>query len=154
MSFASMAYKNIRGRFFSYLAYLVSATLTVTVFAIFAMIFCNPQLASYRVGVSKVSLVFRAAAVAVLLFAAVFVLYSNRFFLRSRKKEIALYSLLGMRKNSIARLLFTENLIIGTLAIALGTFLGALLSRFFTRLLMRMMALGGNTVESTVSFRS
>ena len=150
MSFASMALKNVRGRFSGYLTYLVSATLTVTVFAIFAMIFCNPQLAAYRVGVSKISLVFRAAAVAVLVFAGVFVAYSNSFFLRSRKKEIAVYSLLGMRKDSIAKLLIYENLLIGAVAIALGTLLGALLSRFFTRLLMRMMALGGNTVEATV----
>ena len=152
MSFRSMAWKNIRGRFSSYLAYLLSATLTVTVFAIFAMIFCNPQLASYRVGVSKVSLVFRAAAAAVLVFAAVFVLYSNQFFLRSRKKEIAIYSLLGMRRDGIAQLLFYENMIIGALAILLGTSLGALLSRFFTMLLMRMMALGGNAITATVSF--
>lgn len=151
MSFFELACKNIRGRFLNYLMYFISVTLSVLVFMIFALIFCNPQFASFRVGANKISLVFRAAAIAVLLFATVFVLYSNGFFLRTRKKEIAIYSLLGMQHNDISKLLFYENFVIGILALFCGALLGILFSRFFTNLLMEIMAVGTTEIQFTVS---
>ncbi len=151
MSFFELACKNIRGRFLNYLMYFISVTLSVMVFVIFALIFCNPQFASFQVGTNKISLVFRAAAIAVLLFATVFVLYSNGFFLRTRKKEIAIYSLLGMQHDDVSKLLFYENFVIGILALVSGTLLGIVLSRFFTNLLMKIMAVGTTAITFTVS---
>ncbi|MEA4939238.1 MAG: ABC transporter permease [Christensenella sp.] len=151
MSFFELACKNIRGRFVNYFMYFMSVSLSVMVFVIFALIFCNPQFASFQIGTNKISLVFRAAAIAVLLFSVVFVLYSNRFFLRTRKKEIAIYSLLGMQHEDISKLLFYENFVIGALALICGTLLGTLLSRFFTNLLLSIMAVNATGITFTVS---
>lgn len=88
------------------------------------------------------STLFRGSAYAVLLFASVFVLYSSSYFVKTQKKEIAIYSLLGMRKMQIAFMMFWETLIIGLFAILTGICIGTLTSGFFTSLLARFMAIG------------
>lgn len=85
-------------------------------------------------------LILKSAAVIVIIFSAIFVLYSNEFFLKKREKEIAIYSLLGMRKSQIGRMLFYENIIMGIFAAACGIILGTVFSRFFVMILFKLMA--------------
>ncbi|MEM5672845.1 FtsX-like permease family protein [Bacillus cereus] len=52
-----------------------------------------------------------------------------------------MYSLLGVRKRQIGALLFYENLIIGMFALIIGMSIGALLSKVFSMLLLKVMQL-------------
>lgn len=88
---------------------------------------------------TKISAAFNAASVVLMIFVAIFIWYSNSFFTRKRKKEIGLYSLLGVRKKQIGRMLFYENFIMGIMALFIGIFLGSLLSKFFVSILMKVM---------------
>lgn len=142
MNFFNIALNNIRKKFSSYLVYFISTIFAVTIFNIFCSIYYNPQFAQYRFGTSKITVLFQGSAVAILLFSSVFVLYSNQFFVKTRKKEIAIYSLLGMKKSQIGRMLFYENIIMGILATACGVVLGVIFSRFFTMILLNLMAVG------------
>lgn len=72
-------------------------------------------------------------------FVAVFIGYSNAFFTKKRKKEVGLYSLLGVRKKNIARMLFFENVIIGAITLVCGLVLGVILSRLFIMLLLKLV---------------
>lgn len=72
-------------------------------------------------------------------FVAVFIGYSNAFFTKKRKKEVGLYSLLGVRKKIIARMLFFENVIIGAITLICGLVLGIILSRLFIMLLLKLV---------------
>ena len=74
-----------------------------------------------------------------IIFVAIFIWYSNSFFTRKRKKEVGLYSLLGVRKKQIGRMLFYENFLMGVLALLAGMVLGSVLTRFFVSLLMKVM---------------
>lgn len=85
------------------------------------------------------SFLFLASSFLLILFVAIFILYSNTFFTRKRKKEIGLYSILGLRKKTIARMLFYENLIMGLLALFIGIIIGTLLSKLFAMMLIRLM---------------
>jgi len=87
----------------------------------------------------SISSVFMIASIILILFVAVFVLYSNSFFIRRRKKEVGLYSLLGLRKKTIGKILFYENLLLGVIALAIGIVLGALFSKLFTMILLRLL---------------
>ncbi|MBA5760494.1 FtsX-like permease family protein, partial [Escherichia coli] len=69
---------------------------------------------------AKLSTAFSSSSVILLIFVAIFILYSNNFFTRKRKKEIGLYSLLGLRKKEIGRMLFYENFIMGLGALIIG----------------------------------
>lgn len=155
MSFFNIALNNIKKKFSSYLIYFLSTIFSVTVFNIFCSIYFNPQFSGYRFGSGKISVLFQASAIAVILFSAIFILYSNNSFLKTRKKEIAIYSLLGMRKKQIGRMMFYENMLMGLLATVCGVLLGMVFSRFFTMILLNLMADGTNvsfsiSVEATV----
>ncbi len=99
------------------------------------------------------SMLFRGAAVAVFLFAIIFILYSGNYFIKMQKKEIAIYSLLGMRKEKIAVMMFLETFFIGLLAVTFGTLIGTISSSFFTSLLMRLMA-EGTSIPFHVEFKA
>ena len=90
------------------------------------------------------SIVFKAAAIVIAIFVAIFIWYSNSFFTRKRKKEVALYSLLGIRKEQIGRLLFYENIVMGIAALGAGILMGSLLSKVFIMLLIRLMGFSAN----------
>lgn len=139
MNLFKLALNNMRKKFGSYLIYLVSAIFAVTIFSIFCSMYFNPQFSQYRMGVGKMASLFKVSAVAVIIFSSIFIFYANKFFVKTRKKEIAIYSLLGMRKEEIGRMLFYENMMVGIIAIIGGLFLGTLLSRFFCMIMLHMM---------------
>lgn len=100
---------------------------------------------------TKISSVFNGASVVLMIFVAVFIWYSNSFFTKKRKKEVGLYSLLGVRKKQIGRMLFYENFMMGILALFIGIVLGSILSKFFVVLLMKVMgyeAVGNFVISS------
>ena len=141
VTFADIAAKNARKKFSGYLVYFCSTVLSVAIFHLFCAMYYNPAFQAYRFGTGKMNTLFRVSAIAVLLFATVFTLYSGSYFIKTQKKEIAVYSLLGMRKERIAKLLFLETFFIGLLAIVCGTLVSALSSGYFTGLLARVMAM-------------
>jgi putative ABC transport system permease protein len=102
---------------------------------------------------SNFSSIFLQASIILILFVAVFILYSNAFFTKKRKKEIGLYSLLGVRKKTIGKMLFYENFIMGVIAIIIGVALGTFLSKLFTMILLKLM---GATIDvgMTISFEA
>lgn len=142
MPFFNIALNNIKKRFSSYMMYLISTIVSVTLFTLFCSLYFNPQFAKYNSGITKIGIVFKAAAIIIIIFSSVFVLYSNEFFLKKHKKEIAIYSLLGMRKSQIGSMLFFENIIMGFLATVCGIILGMVFSRFFAMILFKLMAAG------------
>ncbi|WP_303866530.1 ABC transporter permease [Acetobacterium wieringae] len=153
MNFFNLAINNIKKKFGSYLIYLISTIFAVTIFSIFCSIYFNPQFSGYRFGAGKITVLFRAAAIAIVLFSSVFVLYSNKFFVKTRKKEIAIYSLVGMKKGQIGRMMFYENIIMGLIATVCGTILGIVFSRFFSMILLKLMA-DGTAVTFSVQWQA
>ncbi|MDR0501447.1 MAG: FtsX-like permease family protein [Coriobacteriales bacterium] len=57
------------------------------------------------------------------------VLYANRFLIRRRKHEFAIYQTLGMSRSKISFIIVLETLIVGIGALAIGLILGYLLSQ-------------------------
>lgn len=149
MNFFSMALNNIRKKSDTYFTYFLSTTFAVTIFYIFCSIYFNPEFADFHTGVSKIGIVFQISSIIVLAFSAVFVFYANSLFIKSRKKEIAIFSLLGMRKKEIGKLLFLETLIVGTASIICGIIFGTVFSRFFSKILKKLMLAGapGNSIS-------
>ena len=150
MTFASIAFKNMRRKFASYLVYFFSVLFSVLIFHIFCTLYYNPIFENFRFGRGKMTTLFRGSAIAVFLFSAVFVIYSGNYFIKTQKKEIAIFSLLGMRKEQIAIMMFMETLFVGALSVLCGVGVGTFSSRFFTKILMRFMAIGTGVTMTIV----
>jgi len=69
--------------------------------------------------------------------------------MKKRKKEVALYSLLGVRKQKIGLMLFFENLVIGLVSLVLGIVLGFFMSQGLLMILVRLM---GYEVVGSLTF--
>ncbi len=139
MGLRDIAFKNIKRNFYNYFLYFVSMVFSIMIYFTFTSIQYNTEV--QRVVGSSVYFytVFKAAAAVIAVFAAIFIWYSNSFFIRKRKKEVALYSLLGIRKKQIGTMLFYENIVMGAAALLTGIVMGSLLSKLFIMLLIRLM---------------
>lgn len=139
MSLFSIAGKNIRKNFKNYFLYFASITFSIVIYFTFVSLKYDKTIAATSESSTKISSVFNAASVVLIIFVAIFIWYSNSFFTRKRKKEIGLYSLLGVRKKQIGRMLFYENFLMGVIALFIGILLGSILSKFFVLILMKVM---------------
>lgn len=136
-----LAKKNIKGNFNNYFIYFVSIVFNVTIYFAFQNIAYNEQIKAFLEQDEKSLILFKGSAVIIAIFAAIFILYSSSFFIKKRKKELGLYSLLGLKKKQIGSLLFYENMIIGSIALIAGLFMGGLLSKLFIMILIKFIGM-------------
>ncbi len=131
MGLFSIAFKNVKRNFKNYAMYLTSMIFSVLIYSMFKAIEYNDQIANVADGMKTVSKSFSGASVIIALFVFIFIWYSNSFFIKKRKKEIGLYSMLGIKKKNIAAMMFYETMTMGVIALAIGIFLGAFFSKGF-----------------------
>ncbi len=86
----------------------------------------------------------------VALFALLFLIYTNSFLMRRRKKEFGLYNILGMSKGDLSRVLLWETGLVLLFAMISGLAGGILLSKLAELGLIRALG-GGTTYAFTVS---
>jgi putative ABC transport system permease protein len=73
-------------------------------------------------------------------FSAVVILYTNSFLMKRRSREFGLYSILGMDKRHIGKVVFWEMFLTGAASILLGLLAGILFSKLMYR--MKQNAVG------------
>lgn len=138
LTYLRLALTNLRNNRRTYLPFLfASVLLTFTVYS-FLMICFNPGMAQVSGGV-QFMVVLEFGAVVVGLFAAVFLFYANSFLIKRRKKEMALYAVLGMEKRHVARVLTHELSLTWLVSMLAGLGLGVLLTRLLFLLIRLMM---------------
>ncbi len=148
MTLFSLARRNVQGNVKSYLIYFASMIFSVVIYYTFISLRYSKEIAENSQKWEGMRSVFLQASIILILFAAVFIWYSNSFFTKKRKKEIGLYSLLGVRKRTIGTMLFYENTMMGAFAIAIGIVLGSLLSKLFALLFLKLL---NSTVDVSFS---
>ncbi|WP_088037954.1 ABC transporter permease [Bacillus mycoides] len=136
MTLFSLAKKNIKGNLNNYLLYIFSMVISVVICYTFNSLLYTPEIKN---AVNNMEGTMSQTSFVLIGFVAVFIGYSNAFFTKKRKKEVGLYSLLGVRKKNIARMLFFENVIIGAITLVCGLVLGVILSRLFIMLLLKLV---------------
>lgn len=132
----SLAKKNIKRNLNNYLLYFFSMVVSVVICYTFNSLLYTPEIKN---AVNNMEGTMSQTSFVLIGFVAVFIGYSNAFFTKKRKKEVGLYSLLGVRKKNIARMLFFENVIIGAMTLICGLVLGIILSRLFILLLLKLV---------------
>ncbi|UNP75987.1 ABC transporter permease [Bacillus nitratireducens] len=144
MTLSSIALRNIQRNFKDYFVYFASMIFSIVIYFTFKALQYNSQMEKAAEGSKKISGAFQVSSVMLIIFVAVFIIYSNGFFTRKRKKEVGLYSLLGIRKRQIGKMLFYENMLMGLMSLIIGIAIGSVLSKLFLELLVSMMGLNLN----------
>lgn len=139
MTYYRIMFNNMKKNFKNYYIYIMSTAFSVLIFYLFNSVKYNKQMMDAVNSSEYVITVFTATSYIVLLFSLIFIWYSNSFFIKKRKNEIALYSLLGLKKKKIGRMLFIENMVIAVIAIIIGIAVGTLFSKLIVMLILRML---------------
>lgn len=117
----------------------MSTIFNVIVYYLFVSVRYNKQILNVVSQSGSITSLFNFTGSIVLIFAAIFIGYSNSFFVKKRTKEFALYALMGMKKRRIALMLFIENIIIAGISLVIGIAVGTIFSKLFIMGLLRMM---------------
>lgn len=79
------------------------------------------------------------------------IIYANNFLIRRRKKELGIYTMLGMAKKKISQILVMETFLIGIISLLVGLGLGILLSQGLSILTTKLFELSIATYSFSIS---
>ncbi|MFJ8522780.1 FtsX-like permease family protein [Bacillus cereus] len=142
MTFWQFAFKNVTRNSRAYFAYFISSSFSIAVFFSFAVYLFHPKLQNFSM-ISEVSGLMMFSEVVIVLFSFFFLLYSIGSFLKVRKKQFGILTILGISKKQLHRLVFTENMLIGILSIFFGMQFGLVFSQFFLLVTAKITHLPG-----------
>ena len=118
--------------------FFLASTVTVFLhFLIMTMMF-NPHVPEIRGG-ATLAFIFQLGVFVITTFAILFMISIHQMLLKKRKKELGLYTILGMEKKHISLILFWENAIQTTASLALGLILGFVGGQLMWMILLRML---------------
>ena len=122
--YLKLALRNIKRSAKDYVIYFVTIILIVMLMYSFLALGFSDDIISMSENMSMLTTGMIVFSVIVSLISSYIVGYAVQFMLRQRKKEFAIYELLGMEVGTIQKLFFIENSVIGVLAFGIGIILG------------------------------
>ncbi|MDM5156629.1 ABC transporter permease [Bacillus sp. DX1.1] len=142
MNFRQLALNNVKGNWRNYKAFLISSCLSILVFFMYASFIYHPDVVDGNISMrSMVTKGLESMNYIIVVFSALFILYSNSTFLRARKKEFGLLTLIGGTKGQLGRMIVLEQMILGVIAIIVGIALGMLGSKLFFQALSVLLGI-------------
>ncbi|MGF7047304.1 bacitracin transport system permease protein [Paenibacillus sp. DS2015] len=143
MTVTELALRSMRQNVKHYYLYFFALIFSMSLFFVFASLQHDQQVQSMLDSSDKFLVAFQSAAILLIVIIVIFAVSSNRIFMRRRSREIGLYQLIGLSKGWVARYLIIENVLLGLGALLSGIICGALVSRLFVLILMKLLRLDG-----------
>ena len=138
--YVRLAAQNIKKHRRSYVPFMLAGVFVAAVSYILNSLSNNTELGPTS------QMMFTLGSTVVMLFAVIFLFYTNSFLMKRRTREIGLYNILGMGKGNLAKVLAWETVIMALISIAGGEVLGIALGKLFELLLV-------NIVDGTVQMQ-
>ena len=135
-----------------YLPYLLACIVIVALFCIMLTLASDPYLGQMQHG-GSVSQVLGFGVLIMALFSAIILFYTNSTFTKQRKREFAIYNILGMEKRHISYVLFWESLYTAAMALFFGLVAAGVFSKLLQLVLMRLIG-GEATFGLNISLMS
>lgn len=143
MTVFELARRSMRQNIKHYYLYFFALIFSMSLFFVFASLKYDQQMQDMLDSSVSLASAFRAAAILLVVIIGIFTISSNSIFLKRRSREIGLYQLIGLSKGWIIRYLLIENILLGLGAFIAGIVSGALVSRLFVLILMKLLSLDG-----------
>lgn len=144
-----LAWTGIRKNRRLYLPYLLTCIGMVMMEYIICFLRNSKAVASMR-GSAIIGGMMSFGSFVIAVFALIFLFYTNSFLMRRRKKEFGLYSILGMSRRNLGRILLWETLFVLAISLVIGLLAGAALSKLAELILLNMLR-GQTTYSLTLS---
>lgn len=136
--YLKLALTNLKKNRETYFPYFLACVGTIFMYFLFESFVYNEGLRNLN-GKEMVYVIFMIGESVVTVFAAIFIFYANSFLMKRRKKEIGLYSILGLEKRQISAVMFFESLIMAVISLVMGLVLGVVFGKLSFLVLMRLI---------------
>lgn len=123
----SFAIKNMKANKILLVPFILSSSLMLAMFFIMSSFMQNEYVLTRH---KSLPIVINFAVTIVAIFTFVFIVYANRFLVKRRNKEFALYGILGLEKKHVRKIIFTEQVLNFSIIIVLSIIGGYLLGKF------------------------
>lgn len=133
--YLKLALGNIKKNKKLYTSYFVSTIFSIALYFIVRNIGQSPTLKDHQ----EMTMFLGLGSGVISIFSFIFLLYTNSFVIKNRKKEISLYHILGMEKRNIRSMMFLETLIIALISLSSGILIGVLLSQITSVIILRLI---------------
>lgn len=142
MMLFKLSLRNLKKSFRDYVIYFVTLVIGVAIFYVFNAM--NEQTVMLKVSSASMEIIelmtntMSAISVLVSFILGFLIVYASNFLLKRRKKEFAIYMLLGMGKRKISMIIVIETILIGLVSLAVGLVSGVFASQGMSLLVAGM----------------
>lgn len=136
--YLNLAVDNLKKNARTIIPYILTSVLTTMMLYLVVSLTKNPHL-NDMMGARTLTEMLGYGIVIIKIFAIIFLFYTHSFLVKRRQKEFALFSILGMEKKHLARVLFYETLICLLLSLSIGIGLGLLFDKAMVLLIERIL---------------
>lgn len=150
--YKKLARNNIKKNKSTYFPYIFSTIVTISLFFILYTITEEVSNGGFY-GDSTMGTILNFGVYTVGIFSIIFIFYTNNFLLKRRKKELGLYSVLGMEKRHISKVLFYEVIYSGGFSLIFGILFGTLFSKLMFAFLLNILNLD-TSIGLNISIKS
>ena len=120
--------------------YVLSAIFTIMSFYILSSLAFGDNLDKLPNGIDATKQVLSFGIIVIALFSVIFLFYTYSFLVKRRVKEFGLYSVLGMTKKQIAKILVLETIFIAITTLVLGIGLGIIFDKLMLLVLLKLFS--------------
>lgn len=145
MTTIKLILKNVRKNIRDYLIYFLTLTISVSLFYAFNSISSQP--AFREMGMTKtllyeqLGIMISVLSVLIAIVLAFLIIYANQYLLKRRKKELGIYTMLGMKKGRLSRIFAGEAFCIGVFSLVTGLLLGLAVSQGLALVSLKLFAI-------------
>lgn len=136
--YPKLAANNIKKNGQTYIPYLITCVITISMYYIMKSLSLNEGLNDMRGGYVMVEILHFGCWI-IGIFSVIFLFYTNSFLMKRRKKEIGLWNILGMEKRHILKVIGLETFYIAGFSLILGLLFGILFEKVLYLILMKIL---------------
>lgn len=136
--YARLAANNIKKNRQIYIPYIITCIITISFYYIMKSLSLNKGLDSLYGG-GTIRMTLGLGCNVVMIFAVIFLFYTNSFLMKRREKEFGLFHILGMEKKHLMRVVLIETLYIAVLGLGFGFLFGIILDKTMFLLILRVL---------------
>ena len=158
MTTIKLIFRNVKKNLKDYLIYFLTLTISISVFYAFNIL---PEIDLLGGEGVTSNLLFKATSeylglLSIMISAILgfLIVYANKFILKRRKKELGIYTLLGMKKRKISFIFTGETILIGLLSLFIGLILGVILSQVLVLITFKLFAISIEKYEFIISINA
>ncbi|MGN0367439.1 MAG: ABC transporter permease [Wujia sp.] len=155
MTLFKLSMRNLKKSLKDYMVYFATLVLGVTIFYVFNSLDSQKAMLTLDESTMDIVQVMIDSLSVVSVFVAgvlgFLIVYASGFLMKRRKKEFAIYMLLGMTKRRIATILVFETIMIGVISLAIGLLFGVFVSQGMSIVIANMFEADLTAFHFTVS---